>query len=107
MSEACRIGIYYRGPGAVDVGAPMKHKDLCYDMLRDARGVVERTAPEHFKVGVTQMAVVMDMTGRVDVSAPLPPDALGWLGMAKNVIERYDDDSAPEMRPFNAAVMGT
>lgn len=106
MSEACRIGIHYRGPGVVDVGAPMKHKELCYEMLRDARGVVERTAPQHFKAGVTQMAVVMDMSGRVDVSAPLPPDAVQWLALARGVIERFNDDAAPELRPFNDAVMG-
>lgn len=108
MTEACRIGIHCTSPGVVDVGAPMKYKDLCYDMLKDAKAVIERTGDEHFWPGVTSIAIIMDMTGRVDVSAPLPERHLAylWLQKARDVIERFNDDAAPELRPFNAAVMG-
>ena len=110
--EACRIGIKYKGIGfnhaqVVDVGAPMKHKELCYDMLRDAKAVIAAT-PEHiFQLGVVDIAIVMDMTGRVDVSAPLPPRRLAnlWLESARDLIERYNDDSEPQMRAFSEAVM--
>lgn len=108
MTEACRIGILLRAPGVVDVGAPMKHKPLCYEMLADARQVLERTPDEAFKLGVAVVTVVMDMSGRVDVAAPLPPREMAYrmLADARDVIERYDDDKAPELRPFNRAVMG-
>lgn len=106
--EACRIGIHHLGGDAVDVGAPMKHKPLCYEILRDARAVLEGIDDHHFKPGLNTMTIVMDMSGRVDVAAPLPPRPLAyqWIALARDVIERYDDDSAPEMRPFNSAVMG-
>lgn len=106
--EACRIGIVLRAPGVVDVGAPMKHKALCYEILRDARQVIERTPDAAFRPGVTVVTVVMDMTGRIDVAAPLPPREMAYrmLTDAKDVIERFNDDAAPELRPFDSAVMG-
>ena len=106
--EACRIGIVLKGHGVVDVGAPMKHKDLCYDILRDARAVMERTPDFAFRMGISTITLVMDMSGTVDVAAPLPPRELAYrmLALAKDVIERFNDDSAPELRPFNRAVMG-
>lgn len=106
--DACRIGIHYKAPGAVDVGAPMKYKEVCYDMLKEARAVIERTEDQHFKPGINTMTIVMDMTGRVDVGAPLPERhfAYQWLALARDVIERFNDDAAPELRPFNSAVMG-
>lgn len=108
MTEACRIGILLRAPGVVDVGAPMQHKALCYDMLRDARKVMQGTPEQAFQSGVKHITLVMDMTGRVDVAAPLPPRLLAYrlLADAKDVIERYDDAAAPAMRPFSRAVMG-
>jgi len=106
--EACRIGIVLRAPGVVDVGAPMAHKPLCYEILADARKVIEASPDSVFHPSVKQVTIVMDMTGRVDVGAPLPPRQLAvrMLADAKDVIERFNDDSAPEMRPFAAAVMG-
>ena len=108
MTEACRIGIHHIGGGVVDVGAPMKHKDLCYEILRDARNVLEGTPDVAFQAGINTIQIVMDMSGRVDVGAPLPTRATAylWLSKAKDVIERFNDDSAPAMRPFNRAVMG-
>lgn len=106
--EACRIGIVLRAPGVVDVGAPMKHKPLCYEILADARKVIEASPDSAFHPGIKQIGIVMDMTGRVDVAAPLPPRQLAvrMLSDAKDVIERYNEESAPEMRPFAQAVMG-
>ena len=108
MTEACRIGILFRVPGVVDVGAPMKHKALCYEILRDARTVIERTGDEAFHDGVKAITLVMDMSGLVDVAAPLPNRWLCYrmLADARDVIERYNDDKAPEMRPFDRVLMG-
>lgn len=106
--EACRIGIVLKAPGIVDVGAPMKHKSLCYEILKDAKRVMERTADNAFWPDVKAITIVMDMTGSVDVAAPLPPRGIAYqmLDNAKDVIERYNDDSAPQLRPFDRAVMG-
>lgn len=104
--EACRIGIHRKSPTAFDVGAPMQHKKLCYEMLRDAAIVAAATEPQHFRAGLTQWAIVLDMTGRVDISAPVPVDHHLWLAEARNVIERYNDEAAPAMRQFSDAVMG-
>jgi hypothetical protein len=86
----------------------MKHKSLCYDMLRDASRVIDDTDEDHFSPGVAALTLVMDMTGTVDVIAPLPPRAMSqkMLVLAKEVIERYNDDSAPPLRAFDRAVMG-
>lgn len=104
--EACRIGILRKGPGVFDVGAPMKHKQLCYEILRDAAVAAAATEPQHTQHGLTQWSIVMDMTGRVDISAPVPADYPVWIAEARNVVERYDDASAPEMRAFSRVLMG-
>ena len=108
MDEACRIGIHLTAQNTVDVGAPMQHKPLCYEMLAAARHVIDRTADQHFSPAQRRIAIVMQMTGNVDVSAPLPPRELCYLMLdqAQQVIERYNDDSAPELRAFSDAVMG-
>ena len=108
MTEACRIGILLRAPGVVDVGAPMRHKALCYEILRDARTVIERTGDEAFRDDIKAITIVMDMTGRVDVGAPLPNRWLCYrmLADARGVIERYNDEQAPELRPFDRVLMG-
>lgn len=103
--EACRIGIHRKSPTAFDVGAPMVHKALCYEILRDAGMVAAQTEPQHFQPGLTQWSIVMDMTGKVDISAPVPADYPRWLAEARRVIERYNDDAAPVLRPFSDAVM--
>ena len=104
--EACRIGIHRKSDTAFDVGAPMKHKELCYEILRDAAAVAAATEPQHVKPGLKQWVIVMDMTGRVDVSAPVPADYPVWIAAARDMIERFNDDSAPAMRPFSDVVMG-
>ena len=112
-AEACRIGILLRAPGVVDVGAPMKHKGLCYEILREARHVIHRTPAPVFNEQLVHpgasIIITMDMTGLVDVSAPLPQrDLCGrMLDLAKVVIERYDDAEAPALRPFASVLAGT
>jgi hypothetical protein len=105
--EACRIVILLRGPGVVDVAAPMKHKPLCYDLLRDARTVIERTPAHLFRVGIDRIIVVMDMSGTVDVAAPLPNRDLCYqmLRDARNLIERYEAEVVPD-RAFSPALLG-
>lgn len=104
--EACRIGIHRKSATAFDVGAPMAHKKLCDEMLLDALAVAAATEPQHLRAGLTQWAVVMDMSGRVDISAPVPVDYPVWIAEARKVIERYNDDAAPALREFSDAVMG-
>lgn len=106
--EACRVVILQRADGAVDVAAPMKHKELCYDILADARTVIERTGEECFSVLSKRVVCVMQMSGLVDVGAPLPSRELCYhmLAQARDVIERYDDEAAPPMRPFSREILG-
>jgi hypothetical protein len=70
--------------------------------------VIARTADQHFAVAQKSFAVVMGQSGSIDVSAPLPPRELAMLMLdrAKEVIERFNDDKAPEMRAFTDKVMG-
>jgi hypothetical protein len=106
--EACRIAIVEKAPNIFDVGAPMKHKELCYEMLADAQRVIDATTDEHFTNKQNCLTLVMDMSGRVDVAAPLPhrEKCKIMLLAANDIIERFDDDSAPALRPFDARVMG-
>jgi hypothetical protein len=77
-------------------------------MLRDAKTVIEKTGDEHFDNSKREIAIVMDMSGRVDVSAPLPNRWLCYqmLVDAKGVIERYNDDAAPVLKAFHMGVLG-
>lgn len=106
--DACRIAILERAPGVVDVGAPMAHKELCYDILRDAGAVIARTPDAAFRPGVNAIKIVMGMSGTVDVGAPLPPrEKCGqMLTLARNIIEQYNDAQAPVVRTFSAELMG-
>jgi hypothetical protein len=106
--EACRIVIAETKPGVVDVGAPMKHKDLCYDILDDAKRVIELTHDQHFDAKPNVLTIVMGMSGLVDVAAPLPPreKCYAWLKQARGIIERFDDAQAPVERAFNRVLMG-
>lgn len=106
--EACRIVILETAPNVFDVGAPMKHKDICYDILEDASYVIARSHDSCFHPAQNCLTIVMDMTGRVDVAAPLPPreKCEVMLASAVNTIARYDDAQAPVMRPFSEKLMG-
>jgi hypothetical protein len=106
--EACRIVVLETSPGIFDVGAPMQHKPLCYDILKDAQNVIAKTSDEHFHSLQNCLTIVMDMTGRVDVAAPLPQrdKCEIMLKAAKSSIQRYNDESAPVMRAFSEQLMG-
>lgn len=106
--EACRIVILLRGPGVVDVAAPMKYKPLCYDILKDAQAVIDRTPVECFRKGIDRIVIVMSMKGVVDVAAPLPPRDLcaAMLKWGKVVIEKYDNAAAPPQRAFSERILG-
>jgi len=106
--EACRIVIQLVGPRQVNVGAPMKYKPLCYDILKDAKTVIARTPDQCFDDAVKVITIVMGMSGRVDVAAPLPNRELCALMLedAKGVIERFDDAQAPVLKPFDRVLMG-
>lgn len=107
MAEAARI-VILRGAGVVDVAAPMKHKDLCYDLLRQAKAVMRHTGDEAFISTVTRIIIVLDMTGRVDVAAPMPSREMAekMLDDARAVIERYNEASAPPQKAFPRAILG-
>ena len=99
--EACQIVLLSREPGVVDVGAPMKYKQLCYDILKDAAAVIGRTPDllfrEEWTVGA-RIVITMSMAGVVDVAAPLPNRELceKMLRLGRVVIERYDEAEARE-----------
>ena len=97
--EACRIVVQQIAPRQVNVGAPMKYKPLCYEILRDAQKVIDATPDSAFRDYVMVITIVMGMTGRVDVAAPLPNRERCALMLvdAKGIIERFDDEKAPEL----------
>lgn len=108
MSEACRLIITQEANGLINVSAPMKYKPLCYDILKDARYVIEHAAPHCFSalpglMGRT-LIITMDMTGRVDVAAPLPLRewCLEALKHAQTVIEQFES-TEQKMRPAGFA----
>jgi hypothetical protein len=106
--EACRVVMTLTDAGVIDVGAPMKHKEICYEILADAARVIDATQEQHFRLGQRTLTLVMGMSGTVDVAAPLPPRVLcaKMLEVAKHIIERFDDEAAPELRPFADVLMG-
>jgi hypothetical protein len=106
--EACRVVIQERAPGVFDVGAPMKHKPLCYDILKDAGIVIASTSEQHFHTRQGTLTIVMGISGMVNVAAPLPPREKCYLMLrhAKDIIERFDDDRAPVMRAFSDQLVG-
>lgn len=106
--EAARIVMTLNDKNEIDVGAPMKHKPLCYEILEDARKVIDKTESRHFRSEVRTLAIVMGMSGVVDVAAPMPPylRCMKMLEAAKHIIERFDDEAAPELRPFSDVLLG-
>lgn len=103
--EACRIVIRRRAFDApLEVAAPMKHKELCYDMIKDAEKVIARSGAHCFQsiiVKEAMLVLVLRMSGRVDVAAPMPNRELSQaiLQQAKIIIERYGDS---EVEQFGA-----
>lgn len=110
--EACKIVIFVNASNDVDVAAPMKHKELCYDILHDAKTVIEATPDNMFLPFVigpgAKIVISMGMDGVVDVGAPLPNRefSLLLLTLARQVVERFDDAEAPPIRPFAAQLAG-
>lgn len=90
--EACRIIITQELGGLINVSAPMRHKDLCYDILREAKTVIKHTNPAYFIGNNQTLLITMNMTGLVDVSAPLPPKDYCFilLKAAKKIIEEFE-----------------
>jgi len=111
-TEACRIVLLVNERGEVDVAAPMEHKQLCYDILKDAQVVLDQTHSRDFRSGwfgpTSRIVIVMNMAGRVDVGAPLPNRDYceKMLERARKVIERFDDAEAPLLKPFPNAILG-
>jgi hypothetical protein len=97
LSEACRIVITQEPAGLVNVSAPMKYKALCFDILRDAKRVIELTPDVDFFSPGKTLIITMNMTGLVDVAAPLPDRS--WceiaLKAARLIIEQFD---SPEQK---------
>ena len=106
--EACRIVITEVVNGQYDVGAPMKHKDLCYEIIRDARVVIRLSPDTCFHAAQKTLTIMMDMRGVIDVTAPLPSrdkcEAL--LRGGRMMIEKYNDDQAPVLRAFSGQLVG-
>ena len=104
MAEACRIIITQELAGLVNVSAPMQHKPLCYEILRDAAFVIAHTPEQDFFNPGLTLLITMGMDGRVDIAAPLPPR--DWCEMilkaARLIIEEYDV-GGPSQRPAGHA----
>lgn len=111
-AEACRIFIqaYPADVGGVGVSAPMKHKDLCYDILRDARIVINSTPDFMFRVpaNLPKLVAVMNMSGTVDVIAPLPPKEICFkmLDAARKVIEAYGEKVVEQFGAYASPLKG-
>lgn len=94
MSEACRIIITQEASGLLNVSAPMKYKELCYDILDDAKRVIELTPEPHFfaPMAVPTLLITMNTSGLVDVQAPLPKRAWCEIALkgARRIIEEFD-----------------
>lgn len=104
MSEACRVIIAQEASGLVNVSAPMAYKALCYEILKDARRVIELTSDfDFFNPGRT-LIITMNMTGLVDVAAPMPPREWCYavLKQVRKIIEEFDAPQQP-MRPSGYA----
>lgn len=99
--EVCRIIITREDNGLVNVSAPMQYKALCYDILNDAKSVIDYTADRFFFLPVNtklvSLLITMNMTGLVDVQAPLPPRewCTEMLTKSRLIIEQFD---APEQK---------
>jgi len=89
--EACRIIITEELTGLMNVSAPMKYKELCNDILDDALFIVLREPKETFFAPGKSMVITMNMSGMVDLQAPLPDRA--WCEKAikesKQIIKEY------------------
>lgn len=93
--EACRIVVMLTPENTVHVQAPMRHKDLCYQILADARTIVARTPINVFFANVRHLSIVMWMDGTVDVAAPLPVSrelCYQLIRDAKIIVEKYEAD---------------
>lgn len=91
--EACTI-VITQNPinNEVQVNAPMKYKELCYDILTDAKKVIDKTGTEYFRPNQLQLVIRMTMAGRVDVIAPLPIQERCHilLKAARHIIEQFE-----------------
>jgi hypothetical protein len=93
MQEACRIIITEELTGLMNVSAPMKYKEICYDILKDASTVIKGTPDTVFFGNGKTLIIAMNMSGLVDVQAPLPQRE--WcekaLINAEQIIREYTD----------------
>ena len=99
MSELCHIiiteePISQRHPkGLLNVSAPMKYKELCYEILGDALHVIDQTSEAAIFNPSRTLVIQMQKSGMVDVQAPLPPRH--WCEMvlkqAHKIIDQFDD----------------
>lgn len=97
MSEACRVIITQEWNGLFNVSAPMQYKPLCYEILCDAKKVLDLTTDIHFTNPGRTLLITMNMSGLVDVAAPMPPKewCLQALNTARNIIEQFDSVQQP------------
>lgn len=104
MAEACRIIITEEASGLVNVSAPMQYKELCYNILADAKKVIDYTPPEVFFNPGRTLIIAMNMTGLVDVAAPLPPRDWCYITLtkARTIIEQFESPEE-KMRPAGYA----
>lgn len=101
--EACRIIITQEPSGLINVSAPMKHKELCYEMLEDAITVINYAPEKAFIQPDSKyrtLIITMQMSGLVDVSAPMPNKeiCLMLIDEAFPVIEEFESTEVKHLK---------
>lgn len=101
MKEACRIIITQEILSrVVNVSAPMKYKELCYNILKDAAFVIDHSPANYFIGNNHTLLITMNMAGIVEVSAPMPPKDYCHLLLkaAKKVIEEFESTEVKSLK---------
>lgn len=99
--EACKIIITQELNGMVNASAPMKYKELCYNILDDAKIVINTSSPFDFFSPSKTLVITMNMSGLVDIAAPMPNKewCLMMLKAARKIIEEFD---SPELKQLKS-----
>lgn len=103
MEEVCHIIIATDlKTNVVNVSAPMKHKELCYDILSDAKLVIQRSEAKYFFPQQKTLKIEMNIAGVVDVISPLPPKeyCMFLLKAAQTIIEQFEPEIENQKIPL-------
>jgi hypothetical protein len=98
--EACKIIITQEVNGTMNVSAPMAYKELCYNILDDAKIVINTSSPFDFFGPSKTLLITMNMTGLVDVAAPMPDKewCLMALKAARKIIDEFESNEQKQVK---------